>query len=170
MKIVSLTLILFVNYLSRQADFHTTHLVIPMQVVDLNELCILCHVHMLGRWSVWEIPFGFIWSGGYTKSLRTKIKLCRIWGSHSGDYEEYYLLGYSTVEIVGTQPTFLRNMSPPSSGSKNKPSKKLAERRWETELPELARLILRPWRWRRHVPQKRRLSSSRLHGVISQKI
>jgi hypothetical protein len=33
----------------------------------------------------------------------------------------------------------------------------------------LARLI-RPWRWRRYVPPKRRLTFTRLHGVISQKV
>jgi hypothetical protein len=30
--------------------------------------------------------------------------------------------------------------------------------------------ILRPWRWRRHVPQKRGLIVNGLHGVISQKM
>jgi hypothetical protein len=34
----------------------------------------------------------------------------------------------------------------------------------------LARLILRPRRWRRYVPPKRRLTFNGLHGVISQKI
>jgi hypothetical protein len=34
----------------------------------------------------------------------------------------------------------------------------------------LARLILRPWRWRRYVLLKRRLAPNGLHGVISQKI
>jgi hypothetical protein len=34
----------------------------------------------------------------------------------------------------------------------------------------LARLILRPWRWRRYVPPKRRLTFNGLHGVISQKM
>jgi hypothetical protein len=34
----------------------------------------------------------------------------------------------------------------------------------------LARLILRPWRWRRYVPPKRRLTLNRLHDVISKKI
>jgi hypothetical protein len=34
----------------------------------------------------------------------------------------------------------------------------------------LARLILRPWRWRRYVSPKRRLTFNGLHGVISQKI
>jgi hypothetical protein len=30
-------------------------------------------------------------------------------------------------------------------------------------------LILRPWKWRRHVPPKHRLTFNGLHGVISQK-
>jgi hypothetical protein len=34
----------------------------------------------------------------------------------------------------------------------------------------LARLISRPWRWRRYVPKKRRLTLNGLHGVISQKM
>jgi hypothetical protein len=34
----------------------------------------------------------------------------------------------------------------------------------------LAWLILRPWRWRRYVPPKRRLAFNGLHGVISQKL
>jgi hypothetical protein len=42
-------------------------------------------------------------------------------------------------------------MSPPSSGQKNKPSKKLR-------------------RWSLYVPPKSRLTFNRLHGVISQKI
>jgi hypothetical protein len=33
---------------------------------------------------------------------------------------EFYLLGYNAVQCVGSQPTFWRNMSPPSSVSKNK--------------------------------------------------
>jgi hypothetical protein len=34
----------------------------------------------------------------------------------------------------------------------------------------LLKLFLRPWRWRRHVPTKRRFQLSRLHGVTSQKM
>jgi hypothetical protein len=40
--------------------------------------------------------------------------------------EEYYLLGYNTMKSVESQATFRRNISPPSSRSKNKPSKKQA--------------------------------------------
>jgi hypothetical protein len=27
-----------------------------------------------------------------------RFTVCRIWGSHSGGYEEYYLVGYNAVE------------------------------------------------------------------------
>jgi hypothetical protein len=47
-----------------------------------------------------------------------------IWCYHSGDYEEYGLLGCNAM-----CPTFRRNISPPSSGAKSKPSKKPARGR-----------------------------------------
>jgi hypothetical protein len=34
----------------------------------------------------------------------------------------------------------------------------------------LLKLFLRPWRWRRYFPPKRRLQLNRLHGVTSQKM
>jgi hypothetical protein len=40
--------------------------------------------------------------------------------------ENYYLLGYNAVWSIVSQLKFWRNISSPSSGSKNKPSKKLA--------------------------------------------
>jgi hypothetical protein len=40
--------------------------------------------------------------------------------------EEYYLLGYNAMYSVECQPVFRGNISPPSSGSKNRPSKKPA--------------------------------------------
>jgi hypothetical protein len=54
--------------------------------------------------------------------------LCWIWGSHRGDYEEYYcLLGCSAVWSGKNQPTFRRNMQCSSSESNGKPSKKPAK-------------------------------------------
>jgi hypothetical protein len=77
---------------------------------------------------------------------------------------------YNTVQSVERQPTFRRNISPPSSGSNNKPSKKAAESMWQAEplLALLAWSIFRPRRWRRHVPPKSRLTFNGLHSVISQ--
>jgi hypothetical protein len=46
-----------------------------------------------------------------------------IWSSHSSGYKGFYLLGYNAMYSTETQPTFRRNMSPQSSGSKNKPRK-----------------------------------------------
>jgi hypothetical protein len=43
---------------------------------------------------------------------------------HSGAYEEFYLLGYNALLSVESQVTFRRNTLPPSSGFKNKSSKK----------------------------------------------
>jgi hypothetical protein len=41
--------------------------------------------------------------------------------------EEFYLLGYNAVQSVESQLMVWRNTLPPSSGSKNKPSKKSNE-------------------------------------------
>jgi hypothetical protein len=60
-------------------------------------------------------------------------------------YQEYYLPGYNAVYSV-------------KAGRKHSQLS-----RWY-----LARLILRPWRWSRYVPPKRRSTFNGLHGVISQ--
>jgi hypothetical protein len=90
------------------------------------------------------------------------MNLPRLWGSHSGGYEQFCLLGYNVV--------FRRNMSPPYSGSMNTPYKKPA---WSTDSKQscfLAWTILRTWRRRRNVPPKRRNTINLLHGIIPQKI
>jgi hypothetical protein len=63
--------------------------------------------------------------------------------------QKFYLLGYITVQSVESHSTFQKNVSPPSSGSKNKPIKK----------PAL----------RRHVSPKRLMTSNGLECVISQR-
>jgi hypothetical protein len=42
------------------------------------------------------------------------------------NFEDFYILGYNAMQPVENQTTFRRNISPASSGSKNKPSKKPA--------------------------------------------
>jgi hypothetical protein len=84
--------------------------------------------------------------------------------------EEYYFLGYNAVSSIESQPTFQRDISPPSSGSKNKLNKKPASPDCHLlSCRFLARLILQPWRRRRCVRLKCRLISNGLQGVISQK-
>jgi hypothetical protein len=86
---------------------------------------------------------------------------------------EFYLLGHNAVQSVESQVTFWTNMSPQSSGSENKPSKKTsmkADAKWallSCWFP--ARLILWPSGRRRHAPLKHPLTFNRLHGIISHK-
>jgi hypothetical protein len=69
-------------------------------------------------------------------------------------YEEFCLPGCNAVQPVWSQPTFGRNVPPPSSRSKNKPRKKPARRQMTSRSTCLHTvfffvwLILRSWRWR----------------------
>jgi hypothetical protein len=58
--------------------------------------------------------------GTYSKEYVKECKMCWIWGSHSGHYQEYNHLG---VMYFGDNLKFGRNKSPPSSASQNKSSK-----------------------------------------------
>jgi hypothetical protein len=69
---------------------------------------------------------------------------------------------------------FRRNISPLSSESKNKLSKKPPWSRQKAELcfsyMFLAWLILRPWWWKWQAHPKRRLNFNGLHGIVPQRI
>jgi hypothetical protein len=88
--------------------------------------------------------------------------LCRIRGTHSSGYEEFYLLGYNAMQSVESQLMFGRNTLPPSLVSKNTLCL-LPASCWF-----LAWLILWPWRCTRHVPPKRQLAFKSLYGLIFQ--
>jgi hypothetical protein len=49
--------------------------------------------------------------------------LCRIWRSRGGSYEEFCLLGYNAMYSIESQQMSRKNLSLPSSGSKNKLNK-----------------------------------------------
>jgi hypothetical protein len=80
-----------------------------------------------------------------------------IWASKLGAYEECRLLGCGVVYIL-CKPMFRRNISQAKICL-------LPASRWL-----LARLIIRRWRWRRHILPKRRLTLNWLHGIMCQKI
>jgi hypothetical protein len=69
--------------------------------------------------------------------------------------EGFYLLGYKAVQSVESQPTCRRNMPPQSSGLKVLLSALCLFLAW---------IALQPWRWRRHIPPKYRLSFQRTTG------
>jgi hypothetical protein len=63
------------------------------------------------------------------EELRTWVQLSRQFSWNSADkscHIEEVCLGYDAVQSVESHPNLWRNMSPPSSESKNKPSKKPA--------------------------------------------
>jgi hypothetical protein len=76
-----------------------------------------------------------------------------IYGSHSGGYEEFYLLGYNAMSPAESKPKVNLHLQ----GQRISQARTQCESRWQS-------FILR----RQHVPSKSRLTFSRLHGVISQ--
>jgi hypothetical protein len=69
-----------------------------------------------------------------------------------------------TSARLETHRCFGRTYSPNFRVEELSRARNQRESRWE------ARLIFRPWRWRRYVPPKRRLFFNGLHGVMSQEI
>jgi hypothetical protein len=79
--------------------------------------------------------------------------------------EQYGLLGCNAMEFSKI-PTFRSNLSPPSPGSKRKPSRSRQEA--ECSTPGSAGwFTLRPRRWERRVPPKRP-AASELHSFTTQ--
>jgi hypothetical protein len=88
--------------------------------------------------------------------------------SHSGGYEEHYLLEITPCSSLKFNLSFGRIccfhfQNRRISQARNLLVATLLSPRY------LARLI-RPWTWRRYVPPKRRLTLNGLHGAMSQKI
>jgi hypothetical protein len=84
--------------------------------------------------------------------------------------KEFCLLEHNAMESLESQLAFRRTMSPWSSGKTSKATVNVASSLLPASCWFLAWLTLQPWRCRRHVPPKRRLTCNGLHGVISQNI
>jgi hypothetical protein len=81
------------------------------------------------RLSEWRGYLCFAYGAELFVLVLTEIQQgsCRIWSSHNGCYEKFYIVGYIVVQSIEEQPTFRRNMSFLSSGLKNESSKKPVE-------------------------------------------
>jgi hypothetical protein len=109
-----------------------------------------------------------------------------IWGSQSGDYEEFYLLRYHAIQSGENKPTLRRKISSPPSRSKSTPSKILKRSREKIERgparshrviaklclvpsssPFYSSGILRRWRWRWYISPKLRVTFEGIRNVIS---
>jgi hypothetical protein len=87
--------------------------------------------------------------------------LVRPWESFTSNW---FIYNYCVEPVV-----FINKRTISNRGSKwtvTEPSKKPAWKQVESR----ARLIIQPWKWRRYIPPKRRLTLNGLHGVISQKM
>jgi hypothetical protein len=81
------------------------------------------------------------------------------------DILRIYLSGCNAVQSGENQQTFRRNISPPSSGSKQEIITKQT-----AIMPACSLLTLWPRRLRRHFPPKHKLNFTWLHGVIFQNV
>jgi hypothetical protein len=83
--------------------------------------------HPRRQYSSYMVPFAV------HKSFHSDTSICMICCSHSGGYEESYLLRYNAAYSIASQPNFARNISSPSSGWRSKPSKTPAWSRKQAE-------------------------------------
>jgi hypothetical protein len=114
-------------------------------------------LHWIGsKWAQWQSRKDMLMK--FLFSVEAE-ECTRIWGSHSGDYQQFCFLAYNAVYYVESQQTFRRNMTPPPSRSKNKPRNK---NKREAGIKQSS--------WSRHVPPEHWFTSDGLHGVVDQKI
>jgi hypothetical protein len=89
-----------------------------------------------------------------------------IWGFYGGGYEEFYHLGYNAVYYTENQPRFGGACRLSLQG------RRISQARNQHAtcfMLVFCSAYFRPWRWRWHVPPKRRLIFHGLHRVICQK-
>jgi hypothetical protein len=103
-------------------------------------------VHLLSLYSAIVSKFSLKHLRGYVKPWVSN--LCVQWDSRYTDFCSHRILNTESSNFLKNQQVS----------------------RWLLTSWFLLELFLRPWRWRRYVPPKRRLQLNRIHGVTSQKM
>jgi hypothetical protein len=102
----------------------------------------LATLRVLFKWIKYKYIKGNVFSVrntvGWNMTFYSLVERYRRFGQHTASLKSTIFWDVTPCSPL-SQPTFRRKISPPSSGSKNKLSKKLT---WKV-------IILRPWRWRR---------------------
>jgi hypothetical protein len=99
----------------RQCGIFTSVAIVRYEMCILITSCLSVCLHL----AVWEplngylqiLQWGFILILPVLFNIGNQQRICRVWGSHSGHYEQLDPLGYNAVYSVENQPTFRRNVS-----------------------------------------------------------
>jgi hypothetical protein len=124
---------------------------------------------------VYKIWFLFFWRILMWRNINgSSATQCRIWFSHSGGYEAFYLLGYNAVQLLvrpgslNSQWELTVSFPGPFCFYTIPRFRKLRALLVPASWWFLVWLTLQPWRRRPHVSPTRRLNFSGLHDVTSQ--
>jgi hypothetical protein len=102
----------------------------------------------------------------------TYRKLCRIWGSQSGGYDESFFWETTPRSALIVNRCFRGKCRLHFQGRRMNQARNQRESRRQAQPPASTLVFCLahswPWRRRRHVPPKRQLTFNRLQGVISQ--
>jgi hypothetical protein len=154
------------------SDYH----IWPRSSSNHDTKCISSRMHFehiafsyVTRWCM-QLPFVVPWTVCASYTFQSWI-----WGSHSSDYEQYYLLGCDAMYSSRRSLMFWRNILPPPSGLRSKPRKQLARHGLWAEMLAAFSVIFLHWLFNDSIRPTSWwllawLTTSRQDGITSQKI